>query len=82
MPTITDVIRKVFAALEILNETPGITITELAQRLGVSRVSATNIVEALVELGLVKKELKGMPRRAELYLTGPGSCIARCIGQK
>ncbi|HNT39067.1 MAG TPA: MarR family transcriptional regulator [Rubrivivax sp.] len=50
-------------ALALLRDTPGIGVTELARRMDIHQSTASNLVRALTQAGLVRAERKGSDRR-------------------
>ena len=80
MPTIEEVLNRSTRLLKILEKEPGLSITEIAERLGTTRNTASNLVDALVKFGWVEKKLVGgAPRKVAVFLTDTGYCIVRCI---
>jgi DNA-binding MarR family transcriptional regulator len=63
-----------FRALRFLSQHPGASLSELAEHLGVTRATASSIVERLVRRGLVNREEHPEERRRNLHtLTTEGS---------
>jgi MarR family transcriptional regulator, negative regulator of the multidrug operon emrRAB len=65
------------AALVVLASEPGIGVTELSRRLGLSQPGATRLVESLVGRGLVLSSPEPGARTVALRLTGAGHEKAR-----
>lgn len=64
-------------ALLAIHETPGLTVTELGERLGFDSSTATPLVQKLIKLGAVEKRRSGADERVvQLYLTGEGLRLA------
>jgi MarR family transcriptional regulator, organic hydroperoxide resistance regulator len=51
-------------ALSVIQEQPGIGVTDLARHMDIHQTTASNLVRSLVEAGLVLAERKGADRRA------------------
>jgi MarR family transcriptional regulator, negative regulator of the multidrug operon emrRAB len=64
-------------ALVILASEPGIGVTELSRRLGLSQPGATRLVESLASRGLVLSSPEPGARTVALRLTGTGAEKAR-----
>lgn len=74
-------------SLLLLSVTPNLTMTQLAQRLYISRQQLTQVVEELVRKGLVEREKSAENRRVVLVrLSEKGRAladgIARCNAQR
>jgi MarR family transcriptional repressor of emrRAB len=67
------------AALVTLASEPGIGVTELGRRIGLSQPGATRLLEGLAERGLVASEPEPGGRTVALRLTAAGSEKARLI---
>jgi MarR family transcriptional repressor of emrRAB len=67
------------AALVTLASAPGIGVTELSRRLGLSQPGATRLVETLASRGLVRSYQEPGGRTVALRLTEPGAEKARLI---
>jgi MarR family transcriptional repressor of emrRAB len=67
------------AALVTLASEPGIGVTELGRRLGLSQPGATRLVEGLVSRGLVRNEPEPRGRMVALWPTPEGAEKARLI---
>ncbi len=64
------------AALVVLSATPGISVTELGRRIGLSQPAAARMVDALEARGLVERR-QTMGRSVAVHLTGPGTAAAK-----
>ncbi len=65
------------AALVVLASEPGIGVTELSRRLGLSQPGATRLVDSLVSRGLALSSPEPGARTVALRLTGAGDEKAR-----
>ena len=79
MAKLEETVNRLLAILEVIVENPGLNITQITERLGLNRNTVQNNIDVLVKLGLVRKQVKGMPRQAYLEPTDKGVCIVRCI---
>lgn len=64
------------AALVVLRTAPGLSVTELGRRVGLSQSAAARMVDALGDRGLVRRE-SGAGRWVRVHLTPAGSRAAR-----
>jgi len=67
------------AALVALASEPGIGVTELSRRIGLSQPGATRLIEGLADRGLVRSEPEPGGRTVALRLTAAGNDKARLI---
>jgi len=69
-------------ALSVVREQPGIGVSALARAMDVHQTTASNLVKALVELGLLESHRSGIDRRAtQLKITRAGlRVLARAPG--
>jgi MarR family transcriptional regulator, negative regulator of the multidrug operon emrRAB len=67
------------AALVTLASEPGIGVTELSRRIGLSQPGATRLIEGLAGRGLVRSEPEPGGRTVALRLTAPGDEKARLV---
>ncbi|WP_063020877.1 MarR family winged helix-turn-helix transcriptional regulator [Nocardia niwae] len=65
-------------ALVTLAQSPGISVTELGRRVGLTQSAAARMVEALEAAGLARRS-PGAGRTVEVRLTSTGSATARSI---
>lgn len=66
-------------ALGVIKSAPGLRMTELAQAMDIHQSTASNLVKALVERGLVVAVKDGPDRRVvQLKLTPAGAKVLRC----
>lgn len=65
-------------ALSVIRENPGIGVNGLARAMDIHQTTASNLVKALVSLGLVTAEKNGPDRRAvQLRIAAAGSRVLR-----
>ena len=72
-------INRLLVILKLVVENPGLSITDIAEKLGLNKTSVSQSVDLLVRLGWVRKQVGGMPRRAIVSPTEKGACVAKCI---
>ena len=65
------------AGLVVLSEAPGISVTELGRRVGLSQPAAARMVDALESRGLVERRPAG--RSVAVHPTAGGSAAARHV---
>jgi MarR family transcriptional regulator, negative regulator of the multidrug operon emrRAB len=75
--SVTDAGLSAAAALVTLASDPGIGVTELGRRLGLSQPGATRLIDSLVGRGLVLSSQEPGGRAVALQLTGAGAEKAR-----
>jgi MarR family transcriptional regulator, negative regulator of the multidrug operon emrRAB len=75
--SVTDAGLSAAAALVTLASDPGIGVTELSRRLGLSQPGATRLIDSLVGRGLVLSSQEPGGRTVALRLTGAGAEKAR-----
>lgn len=65
-------------ALSVIQDQPGVGVTELARRMDIHQTTASNLVRTLVGSALVAAERKGSDRRAvQLHLLPAGARVLR-----
>lgn len=65
-------------ALSVIQRRPGIGVTELARELDIHQSTASNLIKALVERGLVEASRQGLDRRSvALRIAPPGDEVLR-----
>jgi len=74
-----ETLRRVLDIVRYLSERPGASLSELSRDLGLNVETARRTLRALEQVGLVRREVGGMPRTARHYLTDLGKCIASCL---
>lgn len=63
-----------FAALLAVEETPGLSPAQLAERIGVTRDTVTGLLDGLVTAGLITRRVQAKDRRAQtLQMTPAGA---------
>lgn len=63
-----------FAALLAVEETPGLSPAQLAERIGVTRATVTGLLDGLVTAGLITRRVQAKDRRAQtLQMTPAGA---------
>lgn len=65
------------AIFELSSNNKGVRLTDIAERMGVTKASANNAMTVLMEKGLVEKE-----KYQEIFLTGEGLEIAESTAHK
>ncbi len=67
-------------ALSAIRAQPGIGMNDLANALDIHQTTASNLVKALLKLGLVKVERKGVDKRAvQLYILAAGRALLKKV---
>lgn len=79
MPGLEETLGRVFKIIKYIEEHEGCSITDIANGLNMNKNTVVKIVKCLVELGIVKKELTGIPRKSIIELTAKGKCLASCL---
>ena len=65
-------------ALALVAETPGIRVTELADKLSIHQSTASNLIDQLVHKKLLRRERAASDNRVvKLYLTEAGGSVVR-----
>lgn len=65
-------------ALSVIQDQPGVGVTELARRMDIHQTTASNLVRTLVGSALVAAERKGSDRRAvQIHLLPAGARVLR-----
>ncbi len=54
-------------------------VTEIAQMLGLRISTVSEYIDVLEELGLVRTEIMGVPRKRVPVLTERGKCLLKCF---
>jgi Bacterial regulatory protein, arsR family. len=54
-------------------------VAEIAEALGMRLSTVSDYIDVLEELGLVKTEIKGLPRKRVPVLTEKGRCLVECF---
>jgi len=78
--SLKDEIRRVFRVLLYIGDHESSSITDISRNLGIHRAQIYTVLDALIDLKLVRKSLgKGIPRRVTLSLTHEGRRLYECL---
>ena len=76
-----EVLEWAFKTLEYISKHEGCSVIDISKVLNLSYPRTLNLVRVLEDLGLIKREIGGMPRKSVIVLTEKGKCLAKCLAE-